>query len=114
MCGCGVKIVASANAGGYANQIPLQEVSSNSTRAKFKYKFCLSPSKVNEAFSIIMVKPNEPLKVNSMSDMERLADYHDQRLDIQNYKQDLWKLLSQIKFSQEDLTKSECTTAIVY
>lgn len=113
MCGCGVNVVARDNAMGFVNTIPVAEVSSGS-RGKFKYYFCISPEKVNQALSGIMVQPNVPLKVGSMADMEQLADYHDQKLDVKNYGQNLWSLLQKINFTQEELTKSECSTAFIY
>lgn len=113
MCGCGANIVPVFRSSEYENTIPFKEISSGS-RGKFKYHYCISPAKVNQVLSVVMVKPNEPLKVSSMADMEKLADYHDNGLDVKNYNQNFWSLLSKINFTQEELTKSECSTAFVY
>lgn len=114
MCSCGLNIIPSTYASGYVNTIPFVEIANGTTRAKFKWYFCISPEKVNNALSVIKVNPNEPLRVGSMSDMEALADYHDKGLDVQNYNENIWTLLSKINFTQEELDKSKCSTAFTY
>jgi len=113
MCSCRFNVVPTANASLYENTIPYSEVTSNSTRGRFKYFFCLSPIKVNRALSVIQVKPNDPLQVSSMAEMEQLADIHDRRDDVRLYNKDFLQLLTSIIFTQEELDKSSCTTAFV-
>lgn len=111
MCGCSANIIPVADSLGYQYTIPLQEVTVKPTRAQFKYYYCISPTKVNQALSAIQVKPNEPLRVGSMADMEQLADMHDRGDDIKYQNKDFLKLLNSIVFTQEELTKSECQVA---
>ena len=111
MCGCKANIIPVAQASTYQYTIPLQELTAKPTRAQYKYYYCVSPTKVNEALSIIQVKPNEPLRVGGMADMEQLADMHDRGDDLKYHNQNFTQLLSGIVFTQEELNKSECSTA---
>lgn len=111
MCGCTANIIPASQASSYVNTIPLQELTLKPTRAQYKYYYCVSPIKVNQALGIINVKPNEPLRVGNMLDMEQLADMHDRGDDIKYHNQNFTQLLSGIVFTQEELNKSECSTA---
>ena len=105
MCACKLNVVPKAKAVAYAYQIPLQEFSAPNSRCKFKVMFCTSPEKVNRALSGLNIK------IENMAQMEKLADHYDSGQATAYYKTDIWNLLNAIKFTPEELAKTECDLA---
>lgn len=109
MCfSCNLKLVPVAQASEYKYTIPIQEVSSKSSRCKFKVMFCSSEQKVNQALGVVGIK------IKDMNAMEKLADYYDSGQAKAFYKVDLSELLDKIVFSPEEEGKTECQIACTY
>ena len=116
-CGsCNIKALPAAKAISYSYQIPLAEFGAANSRCKFKVWFCTSPSKVNAVLATIRLNPGEaPLKINSMQEIEELADYHDSGKDVTEYGVNFDQLFSEkLVFTQEERDKTECNLACTY
>lgn len=112
MCACKYKIGSLSDiAGNYETIIAAKDMASGNTAATFKYYYCVSPEKVNLALRSVFIKPGDPLRINNQAEMEVLAKYHDTGEDIRLFNKDIKKVLSQIQFTQDEITKSECKVA---
>lgn len=109
MCAsCNLKVVPLANAANYAYTIPIQDFSAKPNRCKFKVMLCTSKDKVNAALSPLNIK------IDSMEQMERLADYYDSGQATAFYKVDISELLGKIDFTPAEQSKTECDLVCTY
>lgn len=108
MC-CGkLKLVPLANASSYAHTLPVQELSSKTSKCKFMTFYCASPNKVNEAFKSVGIK------IDSMDKMKKLSDYYDRGEATAYYKVDLSQLLDTIILTPEEQDNPSCNMVCTY
>lgn len=109
MCSsCRVRAVPFAQASQYKYTIPIQEVSASNSRCKFKVFFCKSNEKVNAALTPYGIK------ITSIDKMGEFADYYDRGEAKAFYKVDFDKILTDIDFTEEENSKTECELVCTY
>lgn len=116
MCSCNLRrgSMSVLKRNGITEFISEKELTSGATATLFKMVNCISNTKVNQALSVVKLPNGNPIVITNQQDMNYLASIYDDK--EKNAKvfgnNDIKKILLDIKFSPEELSKAECSVGI--
>lgn len=107
MCSCKFTVGSADN---LKDKFPVvlssQGISQGRSKEIFLCLYHTSPSKFNDAFKGIVGD------VKGESDVVEIANAHDGKLDVSNFKTNFMNIARNIQFSQEELSNASCTIGL--